>query len=436
MKLSVPAIVSNITVPLLGLCDTAISGHLGSELYLAAIAVGAMMLNVVFWLFGFLRMGTTGLTATAFGKKDDGEIGKSFSRALVLACLLGCLLVLLRHPLLDLLLLLISPEEEVASLVKDYFLICIWEAPSMLATMAISGWFVGMQSTLWPMVIAISVNVINIIASVLLVFVFKMGFEGVATGTLIANWAGLLIALMAAKSFRKGKCLWSGWNGVLKGGGIRKFFTVNSNLFFRSFCIIAVSLGVTAGGARLGAMTLAVNAILMQFFTFFSFFMDGFAFSAEALTGRFSGAGDRHMTDKCVRLLLIWSLGVALLFTAAYTGGYGLVTSLLTDEESVREGVREMRYWIWLIPLSSVWAFIFDGFYVGITETGKMLLATMTATIVFFIVAFVRFGTTGIHIGTENNHMLWSAFVAYLFLRGVVLAILWRSESNKRFKTI
>lgn len=162
--------------------------------------------------------------------------------------------------------------------------------------------------------------------------------------------------------------------------------------------------------------------------------MDGFAFSAEALTGRFAGAGDRDMTKRCVRTLLMWSCGVALLFTAAYGLGSGLVASLLTDEESVREGVREMRYWIWLIPLSSVWAFIYDGFYVGITETGKMLLATMAATIVFFTVAFVRCGDTGIYIGTESNNMLWSAFVAYLFLRGVVLAILWRSESEKRFR--
>lgn len=431
LRLSLPAIVSNITVPLLGICDTAISGHLGSELYLAAIAVGSMMLNVIFWLFGFLRMGTTGLTATAFGRQDDAEVCKVFARAFFLGIFIGGILTALQRPILGVMLAVINPEPEVASLVREYFLICIWEAPSLLATMAISGWFVGMQSTAVPMAIAISVNVINIIVSFLLVFCAGLGFVGVAIGTVSANWAGLAIGLWAAVRFRRGKKLWCPLRDVVKGSDIRRFFSVNANLFFRSMCITAVSLGVTAAGARLGAMTLAVNAVLMQFFTFFSFFMDGFAFSAEALTGRWYGARDYAMARRGIRALLGWALGVALLFTLLYCAGSGWAASMLTDEAAVREGVREMRVWIWLLPLASVWAFIYDGFYVGITDTGKMLLATLSASVIFFIVAFVRIGDGGLSIETVSNHYLWGAFIAYLLLRGVILASMWRRELSR-----
>lgn len=428
LRLSLPAIVSNITVPLLGLCDTAISGHLGSELFLAAIAVGSMMLNVVFWLFGFLRMGTTGMTAKAFGAKGEYEISKVFTRALTLGFLIGALLVAFQTPLMNGLCNVIGAEEDVTDLVDKYFSICIWEAPSMLATMAISGWFVGMQSTFYPMVIAISVNVINIVASLTYVFGFGMGFEGIAYGTLTANWAGLLVAIAMVIRFRKGKRILCSVKDIAGGGGISSFFTVNVNLFFRSACITAVSLGVTAAGARLGALTLAVNAVLMQFFTLFSFFMDGFAFSAEALVGKYAGAHDEKMLRKSVRLVLLWSLWMALIFSAVYLLGYSGITDLLTDELGVRQGVYGMRVWIWLIPIVSVWAFVFDGFYVGITETGKMLRATLIATAAFFIISFLHIEGGKIEVAVVSNGFLWSAFLCYLFLRGALLGAMWRGS--------
>ena len=431
LRLSIPAIVSNITVPLLGLCDTAISGHLGSELYLAAIAVGANMLNVIFWLFGFLRMGTTGLTATAYGRDDDDELKRVFTRSLLLGFGIGVLLLAASVPILKFMMIVIEPEPEVEALVAEYFKICIWEAPSLLGTMAISGWFVGMQTTFWPMVISISVNIINIVVSCVLVFGLHMGFEGVACGTVTANWIGFAIALFAAWRFREGKGLWCRKSEIFHGLG--RFFTVNVNLFFRSFCLIAVTLGVTAAGARLGALTLAVNAVMMQFFTFFSFFMDGFAFSAEALTGKAHGAGDLPQTRMWVRHLLLWTLGVAALFSLCYGVGTGAVTDLLTDDATVREGVRGMWLWIMLIPIVSAWAFIYDGFYIGITDTGKMLLATFLASLTFFAVAFLKFCDGGLTISVGTNMHLWSAFLSYLLIRGVVLALLWPHELRKVF---
>lgn len=430
-----PAIVSNVTVPLLGLCDTAISGHLGSELFLAAIAVGSMMLNVIFWLFGFLRMGTTGLTASAFGASDETEIRKVFTRSLLIAFLLGFVLILFRRPLLALMLHIVGAPPSVEGLVAGYFNICIWEAPSLLATMALSGWFVGMQSTLWPMVIAISVNLLNITISCILVFVAGAGFTGVAVGTVTANWAGFIIALAAAMRFRKGHHLLSPVREIFTGGGISRFFSVNTSLFFRSFCIISVSLGVTAAGARLGALTLAVNAVIMQFFTLFSFFMDGFAFSAEALTGKAFGARQPDLLRRYVRALIIWAGAVAIIFTLFYMTGSQTVTSLLTDERSVRNSVREMSIWIWLIPVVSVWAFIYDGFYIGITSTGKMLVATLTASTIFFILTFSGLTSDSSAAGVASNRMLWTAFLTYLALRGIILAILWPGEIARRLHT-
>lgn len=426
-----PAIVSNITVPLLGLCDTAISGHLGSELYLAAIAVGSMILNVIFWLFGFLRMGTTGLTATAYGSADEAEIKKVFTRALCLGFAIGLVLTILQQPILRLMFVVIEPEPQVADLVARYFGICIWEAPSLLATMAISGWFVGMQSTFWPMVIAISVNVVNILVSCVLVFGIGMGFDGVAIGTVSANWIGFLLSIFAASHFRKGRGLLCRLREIIKGGGIGSFFKVNVNLFFRSFCVTSVSLGVTAAGARLGAMTLAVNAVMMQFFTLFSFFMDGFAFSAEALVGRFVGACDREKVKSVVKALLKWTIGVAICFTLAYVSGSELLTDLMTDNEEVRSGVREMSLWIWIIPGMSVWAFIYDGFYIGITDTFRMLVATFLASVIFFVMLFIASRLQGL-TSMGSNMALWSAFAAYLLMRGVVLAIMWRKTATRK----
>lgn len=435
LKLSLPAIVSNITVPLLGLCDTAISGHLGSEIYLAAIAVGSVMLNVVFWLFGFLRAGTTGLTATAYGADDETGLRQVFSRALGLALTGGLLIIVIQIPLMKLLLLVIHADPEVSDYVARYFLISVWGAPAILGVMAISGWFVGMQSTVYPMAIAIMVNIINIGLSFLFVFGLHVGFEGVAWGTLCANWIGLIIAYICALRFRKGKKLWCVPRDIIRGGGLGKFFSVNSNLFIRSACIISVSLGVASAGARLGALTLAVNVIVMQLFQFFSFFMDGFAFSAEALVGKYFGGNKNEELRLTVSALLKWTLGMAVVFTLLYSIYCVPISKVLTDQEDVWVGIEGLRMWIGLIPMVSAWAFIYDGFYVGVTSTRKMMLATMISTIVFYIIAFLHYDGDCISLGVVDNKALWTAFLCYLLLRGVILAAQWKGTLRHRFET-
>lgn len=290
LRLALPAIASNITVPLLGLCDTAITGHLGSEIYLAAVAAGGTIFNVILWLCGFLRMGTTGLTAEALGSQKKGATNIIFWRSVSLAAILGLLVIIIREPLLDLFMGIISPGEETSKAASLYFSICAWGIPPLLITLSINGWFIGMQDTMRPMLISISMNLFNVAASLIAVYGINAGFAGVAYGTLTANWAGLILATSVVFAYSKKVSLKPDLKRIIRGGGYGKFFRVSTDLFLRSACIMGVSLSVTAIGARMGDLTMAVNTIMLQFFLFFSYFMDGFSFAGEALIGKNAGA--------------------------------------------------------------------------------------------------------------------------------------------------
>ena len=420
LRLSIPAIISNITVPILGLSDTTISGHLGSELYIGAIAVGTMMFNVVFWLFGFLRMGTTGLTAQAYGARDNDECRKLLVRACALGLIIGVVILLLHIPIRWLLLLLISPEGQVADYASDYFNICIWGAPALLFNMAVMGWFLGVQNTVVPMIISVSVNIVNIILSLCFVFLFDMGFEGVAYGTMISNWVGVGIAILYVLKFYEWRFPKICRTDILQLSDMGRFFKINTDIMFRSACIMSVSLTVTSIGAQLGALTLAANAIIMQFFILFSYFMDGFAFAAEALSGKFVGARDLQNLKRVINRLLLWALGVASVFTIIYIGGYKFIVSFITNEANVIATVDKYSLWLKLIPLVTVAAFIYDGIYIGLTATRQMLIATFLSDMAFLSICFIHpFG--GNLIDLPQNHTLWIAFLSYLLLRGVML---------------
>ena len=420
LRLSIPAIISNITVPILGLSDTTISGHLGSELYIGAIAVGTMMFNVVFWLFGFLRMGTTGLTAQAYGARDNDECRKLLVRACALGLIIGVVILLLHIPIRWLLLLLISPEGQVADYASDYFNICIWGAPALLFNMAVMGWFLGVQNTVVPMIISVSVNIVNIILSLCFVFLFDMGFEGVAYGTMISNWVGVGIAILYVLKFYEWRFPKICRTDILQLSDMGRFFKINTDIMFRSACIMSVSLTVTSIGAQLGALTLAANAIIMQFFILFSYFMDGFAFAAEALSGRFVGARDLQNLKRVINRLLLWALGVASVFTIIYIGGYKFIVSFITNEANVIATVDKYSLWLKLIPLVTVAAFIYDGIYIGLTATRQMLIATFLSAMAFLSICFIHpFG--GNLIDLPQNHTLWIAFLTYLLLRGLML---------------
>lgn len=423
LRIALPAVASNITVPLLGICDTMISGHLGSADFLGAIAVGTMAVNAVFWCLGFLRGGTTGLTAQALGRKDENAIKMLFTRATLLGLALGLLIILLQTPLLNLILAIIAPEAVVATEAATYYKIVTYSAPAMLATMAISGWFLGMQTSVQPMIIAITTNIINIAASIFCAYGLGMGFAGTATGTLIANWSGLLLALWLVWRFRGKRLPLAPARQVFKSAGWGRFFNVNVFIFLRSFCIMAVTMGVTSMGARLGTDILAANTIIMQFFMVFSYFMDGFAYAAEALTGRAAGAKDRTAMHRNILAILRWGAGITIAFTAVYTLLNWPISSLFTDDAHVLGIIHSLQLWIILAPVCGAAAFIFDGVYIGLTATRQMLFSTLLGLVLFNLCARL--------MPLPGADKLWLAFMIYLLARGIYLGALYNKESRK-----
>lgn len=428
IRLAVPAIISNLMVPLLGLVDTAVAGHLGNVAALGAMAVGSMMLNVIFWVFGFLRMGTTGLEAEAFGAGDRRRCLDILKKGLAIAAVIAVVVLILQRPLLSLLLTLMGADAQVTALASEYYLYCIWGVPAQLIMMVMTGWFLGLQNTRVPMAIAIGVNALNVLLDVSLALWFGYGLRGIAIGTALSNWVGAFASLIICRRWIRGK-----------GGSLpapdssrpasriawTRFFGVNANLFFRSACIMAVSLSMTAFGARMGELTLAANAVMMQFFMFFSYFMDGFAFAGEAMTGRYSGARDPEGLRGSVRALLGWGGAMALVFFLIYAAGCNGIAGLITDNGNVVAEVGKMYLLVVLLPPLTVLAFLFDGIYIGLTRTGTMLAATLAATAAFYLITCF----TG-H-PTSHNNILWLGFECYLVLRGVILAINYAMDNGK-----
>ena len=397
LRLAVPSIVSNITVPLLGLVDLAIVGHIGDARMIGAIAVGSMLFNLVYWVFGFLRMGTSGLTAQAYGAGNNSELELLLRRTVLIGFGVAGAMLLLQKPLLSLTMLTVSPEPDVAELVHTYYNICIWGAPAVLVSNGLMGWFIGMQNTRTPMFVAIVQNISNILLSLLLVFLFGMQLKGVAAGTLIAQYVGLAatVFFLRKEARKHGLCLSatqrdsavsadSTGESTAKGWGT--MFRVNRDIFLRTLCLVGVNLYFLSMGARSGATVLAVNTLLMEFYILFSFILDGFAFAGEALGGRYWGAGEKALFAETVKMLFVWGLGMTLMFTILYIFCGHLIVSLLTSDMSVVDASRQYMSWTWLIPLAGVAAFVWDGIYIGITATRGMLLSAIVSAVFFFVI--------------------------------------------------
>ena len=423
INLALPSIVSNITVPLLGLVDTAITGHMGEARYIGAIAVGSMLFNVMYWLFAFLRMGTGGMTAQAYGRKDFDEADLTGLRAICISSLIGLAIIVLQYPLLHLAMWFIAPDENITQLVYSYCYICIWGAPASLGLFALNGWFVGMQNTKIPMIISITQNVVNILISLLLVYCLGMKIEGVALGTLIAQWAGFFMGSFFFLKKRR-EIPSDGYSRVslpriFDSSAMKAFFTVNRDIFLRTLFLVSVNLYFVVAGAKGGEIVLAVNTLLMQLFILYSYIMDGFAYAAEALCGRFYGAGDNASLKETIRKVFYWSIGLTAIYSIVYGFGGLDFLRLLTNEESVIIVSEEYIFWAILIPISGIVAFVWDGVFIGMTMTKGMLSGTFVAAIVFFITYFSL--ETTLH-----NHALWLAFILYLAARGVTQSVYWK----------
>ena len=425
LGIALPSILSNITVPLLGMVDVAIVGHIGNAAYIGAIAVGSMMFNLIYWILGFLRMGTSGMTSQALGRRDLTEVIRLLVRSATVALCLALFLLVFQRPILSLLLLLIHPTTDVLPLASTYYNICIWGAPAMLCLYTLSGWFIGMQNTRFPLFVAIVQNLVNIVASLLMVFVLHWGLRGVALGTVIAQYSGLFLALFVTvryygrlHSFFVGK-------GLLRYSEIKRFLAVNRDIFLRTLFLVSVNLCFTSIGARQGAVVLSVNTLLMQFLLLFSYVMDGFAYAGEALAGRYHGAANHGAFMETVKRLMHWGLLMASLFTIVYVFGANHLVNLLTDDTVVRCAAEPYLPWAWIIPLLGVCAFVWDGIFIGITATRSMLLSTFVSALCFFVVSWGLLPLWG-------NHALWLAMDLFLFVRGLVLLIVYFCRVRQR----
>ena len=423
LRIALPSIVSNITVPLLGLVDVAIVGHMGDAVYIGAIAVGSMIFNVIYWIFGFLRMGTSGMTSQSFGRRDLADVVRLLLRSLTVALVVAALIILFRHPLLRLALAVVSPSPDITVFVRTYFNICVWGAPAMLCLYGLTGWFIGMQNTRIPMFISIMQNVVNIAASLSLVYVFGMKVEGVALGTLIAQYAGLFAAvLFLFISYGRLRNHYYAV-GLFDFQAMCRFFSVNRDIFIRTLFIVAVNLFFLSAGASHGAVVLAVNTLLMQLFTLFSYVMDGFAYAGEALCGRYYGARNERMFLSAVRHLFMWGLILAVAYTALYASGGSAFLSLLTDDASVIASSAAYFPWAVAIPAAGMAAFVWDGVFIGVTATRGMMLSSIVSALLFFGVYLSLRGLWG-------NHALWFAFIVYLASRSVIQTLLFMVQKR------
>ena len=419
LQIALPSIVSNITVPLLGMIDVAIVGHMGSPVYIGAVAVGSMIFNLVYWLFGFLRMGSSGLTAQALGRRDLTEVTRLLVRSVSVALAISLSLIILQIPLKWLMFWLIGPTPDVAPFASTYFNIVIWGAPASLSLFCLMGWYIGMQNTRIPMLISIMQNVVNILASLMLVYGFGMKVEGVALGTIIAQYAGLLMAIgLLARYYRQIFRYFQKDRIFQKMGA---FFAVNRDIFLRTLCLVAVNLFFTSAGARQGAIILSVNTILMQLYLFFSYFMDGFAYAGEALGGKAYGAHNGIAFRETLHRLWMWMLIVTIAYTLLYIIAGPWIVALLTDDSLVLEASREYLWWAWLIPIAGCVAFIWDGVFIGITATRGMLVSSFLSALTFFAVYLLAEGMMG-------NHGLWLAQIVYLAMRGVLQTVWYRQK--------
>lgn len=427
LQLALPSVVANITVPLLGVVDTAIVGHMGRAEYIAAVAIGTTMLNMMYWLCGFLRMGTTGIVSQAHGSGDEQRIREGLTRSLLFGLFIGLCLLLLQSPLLRLALWLMEPEAEVLHYTTAYFRVCIWGAPAMLAGYSLTGWFIGMQNTRIPMCMAILQNLLNIFCTLLFVFVLDMGIRGVALGTVVGIYGGVVAAPLLSSSkerellrdaFRK-RLSKRNERVALSLDNLRfwrtKEGTLYRDLFLRTLCLVGVTVYFTTAGSRMGTLTLDANALLMQFFMLYSYFTDALANAAEALSGEYLGRRDGAGLRGVVRQLFAWGGCFALVFTLLYATAATPILHLFTNQTEVIAYARPYLPWVIAIPLVSLAAFIWDGVYIGLTLTSRMFLSMLVSAIVFFALWLL--------LG-PGNHALWFSFVAYLATRSLMQTVL------------
>lgn len=422
LRLAIPNIISNLTVPLLSSVDTALMGHLEEVYYLGAIAVGGMIFNFVYWGFGFLRMGTTGLTAQAYGYRDDSESFRILLRALAVAVGGGLLIILGRAWIADLSFALVNASENVETHARIYFNIRVFAAPATLAGYALTGWLLGMQNARYPMYIAIVTNGLNIIFNLVYLKFFGMKADGVALGTVTANYLGLIFTLILIRpKYRellgqKIRREFFNWQKV------KPFFALNRDIFIRTLLLIFAFSFFTAKSAEAGEELLAINSILINLWTIMSYGIDGFAFAAESIVGNYFGAGNRKKLLQAVKYAFYWGIAMGVVLVLVYSLFAKPILYIFTDKSDLVDGIMKYYFWTAIAPVINAFCYIWDGIFIGATA-GKSIRNTMI------------FSTLGIYLPAYyltweiwGNHGLWFSLLFFMVMRGVSMGFMFRKQ--------
>ena len=416
LRIALPNIISNITVPIMGIAGTMIAGHLGDSVAtIGALAIGVSIFNFIYWNCSFIRMGTSGITAQAFGAGDNRTTTLMLARAITVSLVVGLIAIILQRPLGLGALTIMNGNE----LVSEYFFARIWAVPAGVLLFGLNGWLTGMQNAIIPMIVAIMVNTIHVACSIWFAFTLGMGIVGIAYASVVAQWTGVIVtAAITWWHFRKGFVAIK-WREVVDMAAMKEFFLINRDIIIRTLCIVATYTFFTAASARMGDDNiLAVNTILLQLFTLFSYMNDGFAYAAEALTGRFIGAKDEPSLRDAVKKCVIWCLVVAIIYIGVYIGWWRDLLLLFISDNAQDAGVLldyAGRYigWIIAIPLAAAMPFVMDGIMVGATQSRIMRDSMILSTIAYFALFYAFKPIIG-------NNALWLAFSSYMFLRGAL----------------
>lgn len=424
MSLAWPAIATNITTPLLSLADVAIVGHLADGKLIGAVAVGGTLFNILYWMFAFLRMGTSGMTAQAYGAGNRVQQRDILKRGLLIALSAGILLPIIAQIIGMEVIHLVAGTSDIDIPAFTYFSLTICGAPGVLITYAVSGWLLGMQRSRPIMWIVLTTNILNILLSLLFVYGLNFGITGVAMGTAFAQLTGGIIGLVVVSRISRNIIVSGSIKGSWLKSGWKPLFRINTDIFLRTVCLSAVTLWFTHAGATIGGNILSANALLMQLFLIFSYFMDGFAFGGEALAGRYYGAGDNQMLNTTVKALFRWGIITSLLFTLVYFVFGDVFLEWLTDDIEVAKVACDYRFWAVVVPFAGFSAFTWDGIMIGLTKTRALLASMGVAMAVFFAIYFV--GTSLYDNLFIRNHVLWLAFIVYLGVRGLLLTYMYK----------
>lgn len=421
LKLAIPSIFANITVPLVGMADTAIAGRLGDATVLGGIAIASMLFDLLYWNMGFLRVGTGGMVAQAYGRGDYKDAIDTFALGITTALAFAFLFIVCQWVYVEAAFHFIECSPGIEALAREYFFIRIWAAPATLSLNVFKGFFIGMQNAVSPMAVDITVNVTNIAASIFFAFYAGLGFSGIAWGTLVAQYVGLVLAVsLMVFQYRRHFHLMDIRNNI-RPGKIRKFFMLNADLFVRSLCFLFIYAGLTSLAAKYGDVDLAVSSIMMKLMLLYSYFIDGFAYAGEALSGRYIGARDRESLTRAVKVIFMWCCGIGIVSTLGYwAGGEWLVRLMATDATVIAESARFLP-WLLVMPFVSSVAFTWDGIFIGATATKALRNSMLWAVVGFFASYFLLRGTIGVQ-------SLWVGYMMHLVVRTVYLSAVAKKE--------